>query len=58
MKKKYTINVHYDAVVTVEIFAESEEKALKKAPLKAEDISLEDAEIVDVNCCVTNVENF
>lgn len=58
VKKKYTVNVHYDAVVTVDVIAESEEEALQKAPLEAESISLEDAEIFDINCCVTNIEEI
>lgn len=56
--KRYTINVHYDAVVTVEVVAPSEELALQLAPYKAEDISLETAEIGDINCCVTDVEDL
>lgn len=56
--KRYTINVHYDAVVTVEVEAPSEELALQLAPYKAESISLEDVEIGDINCCVTDVEDL
>lgn len=56
--KKYTVNVHYDAVVTVEVEAESEAEAERKAPYVAENISLEDADVVDIKCCVTNIENL
>lgn len=56
--KRYTVNVHYDAVVTVEVEAESEEQALKLAPGAAEDISLETADVVDINCCVTDEEEI
>ncbi len=56
--KSYTVNVHYDAVVTVVVEAESEEKALELAPIKAETISLEDAEVVDINSCITNEEDI
>lgn len=52
--KRYTINVRYDAVVTVEVEAPSEELALQLAPYKAEGVSLETAEIADINCCVTD----
>ena len=52
--KRYTINVHYDAMVTVVVDAPTEEAA----PYKAEDISLETAEIGDINCCVTDVEDI
>lgn len=45
MKQRYTVNVHYDAVVTVDVIANSEEEAVQKALYKAEDISLEDAEV-------------
>lgn len=58
MKQRYTVNVHYDAVVTVDVIANSEEEAVQKALYKAEDISLEDAEVFDINCCVTNIEDL
>ena len=54
--KRYTVNVHYDAVVTVVVEAEDEEQALDLAPTAAESISLEDAEVVDINSCVTEIE--
>lgn len=56
--KRYTVNVHYDAVVTVEVEADSEEKALKLAPIAAEDISLETADIGDIECCITDEEEI
>ena len=56
--KRYTVNVHYDAVVTVEVEAESEDEALELAPQKAEEISLEEAEVVDINSCITNEEDI
>lgn len=56
MKRKYTVNVHYDAVVTVDVIAESEVEALDLAPIEAECISLEDAEIADIDCCIINEE--
>lgn len=56
--KRYTVNVHYDAVVTVMVEAESEEQALSLAPTEAETISLEDADIVDINSCITNTEDI
>ena len=34
--KRYTVNVHYDAVVTVVVEAEDEEQALDLAPTAAE----------------------
>ncbi len=56
--KRYTVNVHYDAVVTVVVEAEDEEQALDLAPTAAESISLEDAEVVDINSCVIYVEEI
>lgn len=54
--KRYTVNVHYDAVVTVVVYAESKEQALRLAPGAAETISLDTADIDDINCCVTDEE--
>lgn len=56
--KRYTVNVHYDAVVTVVVEAESEEQALDLAPTEAETISLEDADVVGINSCITNTEDI
>ena len=56
--KRYTVNVHYDAVVTVVVYAESEEQALRLAPDAAETISLDTADIDDINCCVTDEEEL
>lgn len=56
--KRYTVNVHYDAVVTVVVEAEDEEQALDLAPTAAESISLEDAEVVDINSCVTDIDEI
>lgn len=58
MKKKYTVNVHYDAVLTAEVEAESEDEALELAERQTESISLEDAEVVGVNSCVTWIDKM
>lgn len=58
MKKKYTVNVHYDAVLTAEVVAESEEEALESAERAIETMSLEDAEVVGVQSCVTHIEEI
>lgn len=58
MKKKYIVNVHYDAVLTVEVVAASEDEALELAEQAAEGLSLEDADVVGVQSCVTNVEEI
>lgn len=56
--KRYTVNVHFDAVISVVVEAESEEQALDLAPYEAENISLETADVVAINCCVTNEEDI
>lgn len=56
--KEFTVNVHYDAVVTVVVRAESESEALDQAPIEAENISLENADVVDINCCVTHIQEL
>lgn len=56
--KRYTVNVHYDAVVTVIVEAESEDEALALAPEKAESISLETADVAGINCCITDEEDI
>lgn len=55
--KKYQVNVHYDAVVTVpDILAESEEEAIKIAEERAANESLNTAEVVGSESCVTKTE--
>lgn len=56
MKKKYKINVHYDAVISVCVIAESEEEAEELAYEEAENLSLEDADVVGSSCCITGSE--
>lgn len=56
MKKKYTVNVHYDVVLTTEVFAENEEQALDLAVDNTDQMSLNEGECVDNNPCVTDVE--
>lgn len=51
--KRYTVNVHYDAVVTVAVEAESEEQAIKFAREDADEqefdfVSYSDACVVDI----------
>ena len=58
MKKKYYVNVHYDAVLTAEVVAESEEEALELAERQTETLSLEDAEIAGVESCVTWIDTM
>ena len=56
--KKYTLNVHYDAVITVEVIAENEEQAKELALDKAEEISLSDADVVGSDVCVTDEQEL
>lgn len=52
--KKYCINVHYDAVISVEVVAENEEQAIELAYRKADDIPLTDADVVGASSCVSD----
>ena len=52
--KKYTINVHFDAVATVVVNAENAEDALDKARELALDEPCEYTSITDA--CITDVE--
>lgn len=55
--KKYSVNVHYDAVISVDnIIASSEVEALTIARQKADGISLNTAEVVGSKACVTHEE--
>lgn len=57
--KKYQVNVHYDAVITVtDIIANSEEEALAIARERASQQSLNDAEVVDDKACVTGTDEI
>ena len=56
--KKYTINVHYDAVVSVEVIAENEEQAKELALNKADATPLTDADVVGSNPCIADVEEL
>lgn len=58
MKKKYYVNVHYDAALTAEVIAESEKEALELAERITETMSLEDADVVGVNSCVTWIDEM
>ena len=58
MKKKYYVNVHYDAVLTAEVIAESEKEALELAERITETMYLEDAHLVGVNSCLTWIDEM
>ena len=59
MYKKYQVNVHYDAVITVpNIIAESEEEAIAIAKERAATQSLNEAEVVNDNACVSREEDI
>ena len=40
--KKFTVNVHYDAIATVTVLAETEEEALERAEHEAEALDSDD----------------
>ena len=50
---KFTVNVHYDYVATVEVEAENEEQALKLAKGVADGLSTQELEYVDcTDACI------
>lgn len=64
--KKYSVNVHYDVVVPVDVIAETESEALSKAEEIAEDIDIGESEnwttygieVVDSSSCITDEEKI
>ena len=57
--KKYSVNVHYETVITVaNIFAKNEEEACEKASEIAASMSLNDADVVAENQCVTRTDDI
>lgn len=56
--KKYAVNVHYDAIISVEVIAENEEQAIELAIDKASVISLNEAVVVNTIACVTNKQEL
>lgn len=58
MKKKYSVNVHYDVVLSKDVVAESEQEAIDKAIEELTDEDLNEGEVVGEEGCVTNVEDI
>lgn len=57
-KKKYTVNVHFDAIATVTVEAKDEDEALRLAEEEAEMLDATDFDFNDITgSCVTNVED-
>lgn len=57
--KRYTINCHYDMVISVDVIAESEEQALELAREQADRKDLQhDAMCVKYEGCLTDVEDL
>lgn len=57
-KKKYTVNVHFDAIATVTVEAKDEDEALRLAEEEAETVDATDFDFNDITgSCVTNVED-
>lgn len=55
--KRYTVNVHYDVIITVEVEADNERQAIELAEFRAGDIPLTSADNVELTeSCVTNIE--
>ena len=56
--KKFTVNVHYDAIATVTVLAETEDEALERAEHEAEALDANDFDFNSVSgVCVTDVED-
>lgn len=58
MEKKYFVNVHYDVVLSTDVIAESESKAIDLAIEKLTDVSLDNGEVVEETGCITSVEEI
>ena len=56
--KKYTINVHYDMVVSVAVEAESKEEATRLAYVKAGNALPDEMECMGINSCITDIEKL
>ena len=57
--KRYTVNVHYDVIITVEVEADNERQAIELAENRAGDIPLTSADNVELTeSCVTNIEEM
>ena len=56
--KRYTINCHYDMVISVDVIADNEQQAIEQAKFKAENISLNEAECYDQSQCVADTEEL
>ena len=52
--KKYTVNVHYDMVATVEVEARNEDEAEELAEELADDLDSSKLDCVNTECCITN----
>lgn len=58
MKKKYSVNVHYDVVLSTEVIAESESEAIDSAIEKLTNVSLDTGDVTEEEGCVTDVEDI
>lgn len=58
MEKKYSVNVHYDVVLSTDVIAESESEAIDLAIEKLTDVSLNEGEVLEENGCITKVEDI
>ena len=56
--KKYTINVHYDVCISVEVEANDEESALDNAKFLASDMDLNDGDASYIDAYVEDVEDL
>lgn len=58
MLQKYYVNVHYDVVISTEVFAISEEDAHKLAIEQTESVSLDTGDVCDITACTTQIDKI
>lgn len=58
MEKKYSVNVHYDVVLSTDVIAESGSKAIDLAIEKLTGVSLDTGDVLDEKGYVTNIEEI
>ena len=58
-KKKFTINVHFDYGVSIEVEAKNENEAIEMAKEKANNISIEEMDFCGfLDACVADIKYF
>lgn len=58
VKNKYSVNVHFDMVATIEVIAENEDEALKLANDKAMLVNYSEMDYAGSTACIANIEKI